>query len=443
MNYNWASYKTVFACYMAQSALLTTDALILQSRPPCPRLTKFTEISIFLLGFLCLIVPSGYSYGAVLLCLGGIYVLIKDRSFLPIDRYDKYILGALLVFGVDAVFNWLWHGFDGDLDRNLRFILAIPIFFLVYRARPSLHALWLGLALGALGTFVFAVYQKFSLGIVRVDGFTNAIQFGNLAMLQGVLCLAGLGWAASLKKYRWMYIVLLGIAAVAGLATSVLSGSRGGWVGLPIILLIAFFTYRRVFSIKSQLVVVLIVIMGATYVFFNPQLGVQERIKEATHQVNLFQEGEVNTSVGLRFEMWRGAYKLIQENPFLGWGIEGYEEGMAALVEKGEIHAETAEFNHSHNDFIDRLAKHGAMGLFTLLLLYLLPLRAFSIVRGCSDLSLRAIALAGVLLICCYINFGLTQSFLRHNSGVMVFVTYLVVIAGYFKVKRLSLTQSV
>ena len=90
---------------MAQSALPTTDALIFQTRPACPRLKKFTEVSIFLFGFLCLIVPSGYSYGAALLCLGGLYVIIKDRGFLPVDRYDKLILGALLFFGLEGVFN--------------------------------------------------------------------------------------------------------------------------------------------------------------------------------------------------------------------------------------------------------------------------------------------------------------------------------------------------
>lgn len=429
---------------MAQSSVqLTTDTLIFQSRPACPRLKKFTEISIFLLGFLCLIVPSGYSYGATLLCLGGIYVLIKDRGFLPIDRHDKYILGALLIFGLEGVFNWFWHSFDGDVDRNLRFILAIPIFYLVYRARPSLQALWLGLIFGALGALVFALYQKFSLDMARADGFTNAIQFGNLAMLQGVLCLAGFGWAVSLKDHRRKYLVLLGIAAIAGIVTSALSGTRGGWVGLPIILLMVFFVYRRVFSIKSQLVVYLIFLIGGAYLFFSPQVGVKERFEEATQQVSLFQEGKVNTSVGRRLDMWRAAYQLVQEKPMFGWGKDGYQQGMVVLAKQGEVHKRTAAFNHLHNDFIDRVVKHGFIGLVALLLLYLLPLKAFSIAGSSRDLSVRAIALTGVLLICCYIDFGITQSFLRHNSGVMVFATFLAVIAGYFKVQRLSLAQSV
>lgn len=428
---------------MVQSAHLTTDALIFQSRPPCPRLKRFAEISVFLAGFLCLIVPSGYSYGAALLFLGGMYVVVRERGLLPIDRYDKYILGALLIVGLEGVFNWLWHGFDGDLDKNIRFILAIPIFYIIYRTRPSLHALWLGLVFGVLGACVFALYQRFSLGLIRAEGFTNAIQFGNLAMLQGILCLSGLGWAATLKKHRRFYICLLGIAAVAGIVTSAMSGTRGGWIGLPVILLVVFFFYRKVFSVRSQLIALLFLIVGGTYLVANPQIGVKERIQEATHQVTLFQEGQVNTSIGLRFEMWRGAYHLVQEKPLFGWGKKGYQEGMRTLRDQGEIHRGATAFNHLHNDFIDRLVKHGFIGLFALGLLYVFSLRAFSTGRNYRELPIKSVALTGILLVYCYIDFGMTQSFLRHNSGVMVFATYLAVIAGYFKVQRLSSTQAI
>lgn len=426
---------------MVQSVLLTTDVLTFQSRSACPRLKKYTEVSIFLFGFLCLIVPSGYSYGSVLLLLGGIYVLIKDRGFLPIDRYDKYILWALLIFGLGGIFDWLWHGFDGDIDKSIRFIFAIPIFYLVYRARPSLHALWLGLVFGVLGACVFAFYQKFFLAIPRSEGFTNAIQFGNLAMLQGLLCLAGLGWATSLKTHRRKYIFLLGIAAVAGIVTSALSGTRGGWIGLPIILLVVFFAYRRLFSLRSQLLLFLILIVGGSYLISNPQIGVKKRIAEAVHQVSLFQDGKVDTSVGMRLEMWRGAYKLVQEKPFFGWGKEGYQQGMQELSDKGELHVRAGDFGHAHNEFIDRFAKHGLIGFLALLCLYLLPIRTFSVAKNYSDLSIKAVGLAGTLLALCYIDFGMTQAFFRHNSGVMVYATLLAVIAGYFKVQRLSSPQ--
>lgn len=423
---------------MALSAPSTTDVLVFQSRPACPRLKKYTEISVFLLGFLCLIVPSGYSYGASLLLLGGLYVLVKDRGFLPIDGYDKLILGALLFFGLEGIFNWLWHGFDGDFDKVSRFILALPVFFLVYRARPSLHALWSGIALGVLGALVFAIYQKFYLGAPRVYGHSHAIQFGNLVMLLGVFCLAGLGWAASLTKHRRKYVILLGLAAVAGVVTSALSGSRGGWLGLPIILFVVFLAYYSIFSLRAKFFALLFLLVGGFYLINSPQIGVKDRIQQAYQEVGLFQDGNINTSVGLRLEMWRGAFKLTREKPIFGWGDEGYKQGMQQLREDERIRGSAGKFDHAHNEFIDRLVKHGLLGFIALLLLYQVPLWTFAAAKRDRDLPVRAVAMAGVLLSLCYFDFGLTQSFLRHNNGVMVYVAFMTVIAGYFKVLRLS-----
>ncbi|SPY07699.1 O-antigen ligase family protein [Oligella urethralis] len=413
-----------------------TELLVYQSRPPCPRLKIYAELSVFLLGFLCLIIPSGYSYGATLLFVGGLYTLFTHRRVLPLDRYDKLILGAVLLFGVQGLVSWLIHGFDGDVDKLSRFILAIPVFFLIYRARPSLHALWLGLAFGVLGALLLALYQRLILGELRADGFSNAIQFGNLAMLMGMLCLAGLAWAHSLSRHRRKMLVLLSLAAVAGVITSALSGSRGGWLGLPIILVVIFVAYYAIFSLRAKLLVLLCVVLGGFFLLSNPHIGVKQRIAEAYHEIALFQDGTVQTSVGYRLEMWRGAIKLAQEKPLFGWGDEGYQEGMQQLRETNQIRGRADLFTHAHNEFIDRLAKQGITGLIALILLYQVPLWTFASAKRAAHLPTRAVAMAGILLSLCYFDFGLTQAFLRHNNGVMVYVCYMMVIAAYFKVMR-------
>ncbi len=413
-----------------------TELLVYQSGPPCPRLKIYAELSVFLLGFLCLIIPSGYSYGATLLFVGGLYTLFTHRRVLPLDRYDKLILGAVLLFGVQGLVSWLIHGFDGDVDKLSRFILAIPVFFLIYRARPSLHALWLGLAFGVLGALLLALYQRLILGELRADGFSNAIQFGNLAMLMGMLCLAGLAWAHSLSRHRRKMLVLLSLAAVAGVITSALSGSRGGWLGLPIILVVIFVAYYAIFSLRAKLLVLLCVVLGGFFLLSNPHIGVKQRIAEAYHEIALFQDGTVQTSVGYRLEMWRGAIKLAQEKPLFGWGDEGYQEGMQQLRETNQIRGRADLFTHAHNEFIDRLAKQGITGLIALILLYQVPLWTFASAKRAAHLPTRAVAMAGILLSLCYFDFGLTQAFLRHNNGVMVYVCYMMVIAAYFKVMR-------
>jgi O-antigen ligase len=57
-------------------------------------------------------------------------------------------------------------------------------------------------------------------------------------------------------------------------------------------------------------------------------------------------------------------------------------------------------------------------------------MRQFARYMSASDLELRSLAVAGVLLSVAYIDFGLSQVFLAHNSGVMMYAFWLAVLWG-------------
>lgn len=128
--------------------------------------------------------------------------------------------------------------------------------------------------------------------------------------------------------------------------------------------------------------------------------------------------------------MWRGAAMLIQEKPLTGWGSNGYAEAMYAFGEEGIISREAAQHGHAHNEFVDAFAKRGMLGLVILLALYLVPMQMFARDMQAPDLAARAVATAGVLLPVTFLDFGLSQVFLEHNSGVMMYAFLLVVLWG-------------
>tara|TARA_R110000796_G_scaffold36332_1_gene92632 strand:+ start:76 stop:624 length:549 start_codon:yes stop_codon:yes gene_type:complete len=174
--------------------------------------------------------------------------------------------------------------------------------------------------------------------------------------------------------------------------------------------------------------------------YFVPQTGVQLRVNEAFNDVELYVSGESSaTSVGARFEMWRGAYHLILEKPLIGWGENGYQQGMQTLADKEVVDEVVTNFGHPHNEFIDAFAKRGVIGLAALLALYLVPMRLFALQIAAKNLELRSVAVAGVLLSVTYIDFSLTQSFLSHNSGVMMFAFLLAVLWGIYSCQRKAL----
>ncbi|MCH4809918.1 O-antigen ligase family protein [Vreelandella neptunia] len=395
----------------------------------------YTSLAVFLLCAIALIVPSGYSLGAVMLLLGSVVLLFK-QPVLGLKRQDYLLVAALVTYTFIGVLTALLDG-QGTrgFDEPIRFLLAVPAMLLVMAYPPRLGWLWSGLAIGAIGAGSWAGWQKLVEGAWRATGFTYVIQFGNLSMLLGILCLAGLGWAM-VQPHRTGWVALLLIGAVAGMLGSLFSGSRGGWIGLPFVLLVLYRGYGYQLPQQLKIGALLVVVLGGLLVYLLPQTGVQLRVQEAFNDVALYVSGEnAATSVGARFEMWKGAYYLIVEKPFFGWGENGYQEGMQALANNGMVDQVATHYSHAHNEFIDAFAKRGLVGLAVLLALYLVPMRLFARQITAANLELRSLAVAGVLLPVAFIDFGFSQAFLTHNSGVMMYSFLLVVLWGCFAVR--------
>jgi O-antigen ligase len=200
------------------------------------------------------------------------------------------------------------------------------------------------------------------------------------------------------------------------------------------VLLVLYRAYGTQLSTKLKIIVIATVLVGGATVYAVPQIGVQDRVHQAFSDISLYVSGENrSTSVGSRFEMWRGAALLIQEKPLTGWGSNGYAEAMANFGEAGVISEEAAQYGHAHNEFIDAFAKRGVLGLVALLTLYLVPMRLFAQQLQAPYLPTRAVATAGVLLPVTFLDFGLSQVFLEHNSGVMMYAFMLVVLWGCYR----------
>lgn len=399
---------------------------------PAQQFSLYTSIAVFLLGALALVVNSGYSVGASLLLIGGLYCVCKNRP-LNLNKQDWILIGTLVFYGAVAISDTLLRGTTlSGFDKPIRFILACFALVLVLKHPPRLSWLWSGLVLGALFAGSWAGYQKLYLGVSRAGGYTHVIQFGNISMLMGFFCLAGLGWAHTQQhKKRWL--ILLSLGAFAGIAGSVFSGSRGGWVGLPLVLLVLLRSYYEFFSLRIKILAPLCLAAVLAVLYSVPILGVQQRVNAALSDVKHYIAGNSNSSVGARFEMWQGAIQLYKAKPIVGWGQEHYQEGMTQLIAQGKAHAVTQPFTHPHNEILNTAAKYGTIGLLALFLLYLVPIRLFASGLSSTTLSKRSLAAAGTLLPVSYIDFGLSQAFFTHNSGVMLYAFWLIVLWGCYR----------
>lgn len=387
---------------------------------------------IFLLGAASLVLPSGYSLGAFLLVIAGIFALASGRASFAFD-WIFMACAIMAIYALSFLFEGFWRG-EGirDFDRPSRFLLAILAFYAVKQARIQIGSLWIGAAVGAIGAAVFSIWQVLIMSESRAGGSTMIIQFGNISLVLGILSAVGLGWALRHPFRRFAYTALIASGALSGVLASLLSGTRGGWLALPAIIAVMvyekFINQRplRAFFYGLLLLIAVLVVFSAL-----PQTGVQSRIDNAVHGLSEYLETrEPEGNLGSRLEMWRGAWVLFTEKPLLGWGEIGYVNGMLSLSSEGVIHSYVANFTHAHNEFLNTLAKRGLVGVAILLPLFLVPALVFYRGLGSPSADHNDVALAGLLLVTMFSIFGLTQVSFNHNSGVMIYAFYLAVLLG-------------
>ena len=139
--------------------------------------------------------------------------------------------------------------------------------------------------------------------------------------------------------------------------------------------------------------------------------------------------GEADNSVGHRLAHWKLAWDMGLEKPLTGWGEAGYAEQKRLRVEKGEAPPSVLYYGHAHNEWFDMFVKRGVIGLVGLLLFYAVPLALFWPTQarvqrpdGTIDPEALCLRLAGMLFPLAYLGFGLTQVYLAHFNGNMIYL---------------------
>lgn len=295
------------------------------------------------------------------------------------------------------------------LDGPSRLLIGLTCISVMYHLRPRIRYFWLGLCVTTIVAAAVAGWQVTSGGMERAIGFTHhAITFGDLALASGLMAACGLGYFRDPRLIRLMW--LPGAALLAGLLASVLSGSRGGWLALPLVLIPLLSYGRRLYG--RQLLILCALMLGLLLLaFMVPATGVAERVGLALSEVRRYLDsGDATTSVGIRLELWRASWMMFAEHPWLGVGRDNFDAALHALAAAGRLQQSPAlAYSSSHNDLLHCLATGGVLDASLLLLMYIAPLRYFTAELRRPDQGQHGLALAGMVLVVAFIGFGLTE----------------------------------
>jgi O-antigen ligase len=382
---------------------------------------------------LLILLPWGYAAAPLAAGLLALSVMLGtpgqcQSSLARLDGEDRLWLLALVAFSGlwcwDVARTGVWpvaeHGRGWLLP--LWALMAAGLLVWLRAHPPSRLGWWLGLLVGGVGAGSTAAYERFVQGAYRADNGMNAIPFGNLSLLLGVLALVAL--LGRLSRHRrpspWLSAAL-GLAALAGFSASFLSGTRGGWVAVPLLAWIGFRAFRDIFPRRQVLLVAVgfwSVMIGLVAMTATTDYGVHDRLGKAVKDVRGYMAGDSGSSVGLRLDMWSAGGQLFLERPVLGWGEGRLQQARDGMADAGLVHPDVSLYEQLHSDIIDTAARRGLLGLMTLAALYGIPAWLFGRhLRRSRDAQTRTLALSGLMITVAFVDFGLTQSMLRDVRG--------------------------
>ncbi|WP_105897322.1 O-antigen ligase family protein, partial [Haemophilus influenzae] len=332
-------------------------------------------VSLFFLTVL--IVPKGYNYAPIILSAIGLIYFIPLKKKLSFSSEDKKLIFSFLFYFSTFLLSIIINK-DGirEIDNPSRLLLFIPLLLLFKNFPIKRKTILYAIPSSALITGCVALFQKFVLGYEKPFPEIMHIQMGNIAISLATFTLVITLHFFIKKQYK---STLFGfVAIILAIMTSALSGARGGWIGLPVVIGIILFLYKEDINKKLIITLVTVITIGLTALIANPKFGIEKRYNAAKSDiVSYLEKNNRNTSLGARFDMWENALIAIKEVPIFGHGSNGYEEFRHKQVKSKQMAKTTLHFGSLHNQYLESWVKRGLVGFIALILIILTPIFFF------------------------------------------------------------------
>jgi O-antigen ligase len=337
--------------------------------------------------------------------------------------FDALILLAFAGLFISVLLSQVFRGaiHFAAFDGPSRVLIAGIVFLLIRQLNISyIKVLSIAIPVGLICVFLSVqlnpgAYWGERYAIYFVDPNT----LGSQTFILGLLSFLMIGRSG--KSIPLIALQVLG--GLLGLYVSVGSGSRGGWLTAPFILLLILFlrvgdiahagqSQRQKMWLQTFAAFIAIGFVFLIGFYFSEKLST--RIISGYFEIlNWFTGANLDTSAGTRLSMWKFSFQFANESLLFGYGEE--KNMMQVLqnsplnIAANETAINTMALTGPHSDILSKLLSAGLFGLGAYLSLLLVPFSIFWKYRNASDSNIKQAARIGLFYITGILIAGLSN----------------------------------
>ena len=324
--------------------------------------------------------------------VGSLFFLFRKKESTLQDTYElkywRWIIGLTLIGPVLAVgIGQLLRGefYPPNFDAPLRIALCAPIFLAISRGwlnikgKEPITFLWMKYCfpLTLIWTFAYRPSWTTNWGAhVITTYFVDVLSFGSLTLLFALLSFAALTFFWSRLSWLSRFFSIAG--CLIGLYLSVKSGSRTGWLNMPVFLIVwalgfSLPTYGR---LKTLAILLLTTVSAGVFISSSPHFT--GKVLAAINEISNYHWDTKSTegSADIRISFYRMALFYFLHNPIKGWGDLGWRELMNSpeIVQYASEYARNFPEHGFHNEILTSAVRSGIWGLVSSAAFFLFPI---------------------------------------------------------------------
>ncbi len=308
----------------------------------------------------------------------------KYKLSLARKNINNRILLIILLSIIYGGISYVTHGFSSSEIRAL----VVSFLFFTFTPKDVINKEELSklIILSSIISFIYLAYQSIVLGIERASYPFNPIPYSAILSIYATYSL----YLSVYKKSRIMLIPYLLFAS--GI---VLTETRGAMLALfcssAFIIISLILSSLKAIKKKQLIKYSILSISIVLSIGFLIKQPLVNRYNETINEIQSIKSGNLNTSIGIRLQLWKAAIDISLEKPIFGVG-DKHLDYLKKLYENGRVSKTIIDFgpNHYHNQYLDKLVKTGIIGLALLIALQASLLMTLDL----RDTSIRALAIS-------------------------------------------------